>query len=138
MNRVLFILLFFLLFSSCNKEKRSNRYLAGDWEIKTYSEIIFDGTTNKYKLISGSAHFGDLKDKNEADFSIALSANNSSDTINRTISGVYSRRSLDTLELKMNDSIYLYDINRIFKTDLNLQGGIEPNRKGVYIMKKKK
>jgi hypothetical protein len=134
-KRILFSI--FLLLFSCNKEKHNNRLLAGDWEIRNYSEIIFDGTTNKFSLLSGSAHFDNLNGKAEANFSLTLYAVASSDTIDRNVSGVYSRRAIDTLELKMNDSIYLFDINRIFKTDLNLQGGLDPNRKGIYIMKKK-
>jgi len=122
---------------SCNKVKQGNRFLAGDWEIKNYSEIIFDGTTNKFNLVSGSAHFDNLNGKAEANFSLALCAVNNVDTVNRNISGVYARRAIDTLELKINNTVYLFDINRIFKKDLNLQGGFDLNRKGVYIMKKK-
>jgi len=136
MNKLILLSVLLLMFS-CNKVKQGNRFLAGDWEIKNYSEIIFDGTTNKFNLVSGSAHFDNLNGKAEANFSLALCAVNNVDTVNRNISGVYARRAIDTLELKINNTVYLFDINRIFKKDLNLQGGFDLNRKGVYIMKKK-
>lgn len=136
MNKIVLILALSILFS-CNKEKRSDKYLAGDWSIVNYSEIIFDGTTNKYDLISGSAHFDDLRGKSEANFALDVYATSINDTVEHKVSGIYSRRSLDKLEFKINDSIYLFDINRIFKNDLNLQGGLVPDRKGIYIMKKK-
>ncbi len=136
MNKVISIVFLLVLFS-CNKEKRNNKFLAGDWNIVDYSEIIFDGTTNEYNVVNGTAHFDDLRDKKEGNFTIDLYAVNSNDTVNHDVSGTFRRRSLDTLELKIDNSVYLFDINRIFKEDLNLQGGLLPNRKGVYIMKKK-
>ena len=136
MNRKALFILILILFS-CSKEKQCNRYLAGDWDIKNYSEIIFDGTINKYTLISGSAHFDNLKGKTEANFQLDLNAVSSFDTVERVLSGTYSRRSIDTLELAVNGNQYLFDINRIFKKDLNLQGGFDANRKGIFIMKKK-
>jgi hypothetical protein len=136
MNKIGYILILALLFS-CNKEKRYNKYLAGNWNIEDYSEVIFDGTLNKYTVINGEAKFDKLNGNSEAGFQLSFKALNNFDTVEKNLTGTYKRISLDTLEFNMDTVKYIMDINRIYKTDLNLQGGFEPNRKSIFIMKKK-
>ena len=130
MSKVLFFVMLSVLLS-CSKEKQSNKYLAGDWDIITYSEVIFDGTINKYDLISGSAHFDKLSGGTASNFQLNFKAVGSFDN------GTYKRRTIDTLEFNVDTEIYLFEITRIFKKDLNLQGGLAPDRKSIFIMKKK-
>jgi hypothetical protein len=59
------------------------------------------------------------------------------DTVEKTFNGTYKRRTIDTLEFNVDTEIYLFEITRIFKKDLNLQGGLAPDRKSIFIMKKK-
>jgi hypothetical protein len=134
MNKVVYLFLVLLL--SCNKEKRSNKYFAGDWDIMTYSEVIFDGTINKYNLISGSAHFEKLTGATESNFQLSFYAVGSFDTLEKKINGTYKRRTMDSLEFNFDTSTCIFEINRLFKTDMNLQGGMAPNRKSIFIMKK--
>lgn len=136
MNKVLFLLVAFLMFS-CNKEKRSDKYLAGDWDIVEYSEVIFDGTMNKYNLLSGEAHFDKLKGNSEANFQLSFKAIRNLDTLEKVLNGTYKRRTIDTLDFNLDTISYVFEISRIFKTDLNTQGGLAPDRKSIFIMKKK-
>jgi|TARA_R110000737_G_scaffold353481_1_gene405962 hypothetical protein len=136
MSKVLFFVMLSVLLS-CSKEKQSNKYLAGDWDIITYSEVIFDGTINKYDLISGSAHFDKLSGGTASNFQLNFKAVGSFDTVEKTFNGTYKRRTIDTLEFNVDTEIYLFEITRIFKKDLNLQGGLAPDRKSIFIMKKK-
>jgi hypothetical protein len=136
MNKIIFLGLVIFLFS-CNKEKKSSKYIAGDWEIRTYSEIIFDGTINKYDLLFGTAHFDKLIGNSESNFQIAFKATTSLDTVDKNLNGTYKRITLDSLEFHFDNEIYNFDIVRLFKTDMNIQGGLAPNRKSIFIMKKK-
>lgn len=135
MNKLFFVFVILTLVS-CNKEKKSNRLLSGNWKIVTYSEVIFDGTINQYNSVTGSAHFDKLNGSDSARFTLEFKAFGNLDTVEKKVDGYYSRLALDTLELRQNSSKFLFDINRLFKKDMNLQGGLAPNRKSIFIMKK--
>lgn len=137
MNKISTCVLSLFLLISCNKVKQKNNQMAGDWQVVSYGEIIFDGTMNKYILNSGTFHFDNLNDKSDANFQLDFSAYSDFDTVEYHLNGTYSRQSIDSITLKAGNEKYLFNIDRQFKTDMNFQGGFVPNRKSVFILKKK-
>ncbi|MFA7274793.1 MAG: hypothetical protein WC044_13065 [Crocinitomicaceae bacterium] len=137
MNKISTVVLLLLLSISCNKVKQKNKQMAGDWQIVTYGEIIFDGTLNKYTLNSGNIHFDNLNDHSDANFQLDFSAYSDFDTVEYHLNGTYSRQAIDSVTLKVGNEAYLFNVERQFKTDMNFQGGFVPKRKSVFILKKK-
>lgn len=110
--------------------------LVGDWKLASYSEVTYDGTIDKFEVRHGSAHFDMLIGNSIANFQLKFLAIHDFDTVEKNIFGVYKHQTIDTLILDFENNLHLFDINRLFKTDLNLQGGLAPNRKSIFILKK--
>ena len=109
----------------------------GEWEITSYSEIIFDGTTEIFNLNSGSASFSIDKKSKIGIAEINWNADNATDTSVLHFVGDFEQISLRELQFRAPNQTYDCHINRQLKKDMILEMVVHPNRKSVLVLKKK-
>jgi hypothetical protein len=122
---------------SCDKEKQSRKNLDGVWEITSYEEIIYDGTTEKFDLDSGMAIFTIDKKSKLGTVEIQWNADNAMDTSIFNFIGDFEQISLRDLQFRAPNQIYDCGINRQLKKDMILEMVVNPNRKSVLVLKAK-
>lgn len=137
MNRSLLFVLLVFLFVSCNKKKKSLRQLDGEWEITSYQESIFDGTTNFYDLIEGSANFETSKKSTEGRMKISWKAVFENDTTSFDFNGNFSQKALRELVLTSTADTMDCKISRQLKKNMTLKVTVNPDRRTLIHLKKK-
>lgn len=143
-NLVVFIL-FFVLFISCDKQKRSAKELAGEWEIKSIKKTDAQGLS-EYATCTGSMIFGSCDDHlAPCDYTLSLSftyPSGSGTTIqNGTFETVEKGDYMDITTLNSNNvetSKYNYRILTLTNTDLQLVFTDSAAIIREYIFKRKK
>lgn len=126
-----------MLAASCNKEKQSRKNLDGDWEITSYKEVIFDGTTEIFNLNSGSASFSIDKNNKLGIVDINWNADNATDTSVLNFVGDFEQISLYELQFRAPNQSHDCHIKRQLKKDMVLEMVVNPNRKSVLVLKRK-
>jgi hypothetical protein len=124
-------------FSACNKEKKSLRQIDGDWEITSYQEIVFDGTTAFFNLNSGSASFKSTKGSKEGTIDINWNATNTTDTSSFNLKGTFEQFTARELFLKSSLDSTKCIISRQLKKDMTLEFILNTNRKSIVQLKKR-
>ncbi len=122
---------------SCDKGKQSRKKLNGEWEITSYEEIIFDGTTEKFALNSGTATFSIDKKSKLGTVEINWNADNATDSAIFNFVGDFAQISLRELQFNAPNQTYDCHIDRQLKKDMILEMVVNPNRKSVLVLKRK-
>ena len=103
MNRAVVTCLFLFIAVSCNKVKRIEKKLAGDWEIIAYTFQNANGLSYKYPA-SGTFSFNDCESEYCA-YALQLNYEVNSNTLQKTSAGEYTMLSdAEYFELKRNNS----------------------------------
>ena len=109
----------------------------GNWEITSYNEVIYDGTTNKFVLNSGSASFKEIEKAKSGQVEMNWSATHENDTASFDFSGVFEQSSADKLLFSNGQDTIEVSISRQLKKDMTIEMVVNPNRKSIVILKKK-
>lgn len=117
-----------LLFISCDKQKRTAKDLAGEWEIKSIEKVDSQGLS-EYATCSGSMIFGSCSDHLEpCDYSLSITftyPSGSGVTIQHgTFDAIEKGDYMDVTTLNSNNeqtSTYKYRILTLTNTDLQLE-----------------
>ncbi len=99
--------------------------------------MIYDGTTNKFVLNSGSASFKETEKDKSGQVEINWSAIHQNDTALFTYSGPFEQASSNQLLIFEGQDTIEVNIARQLKKDMTLEFVVNSNRKSIVILKKK-
>ena len=144
-KQILFLSVFLMSLSSCDKQKRTTKKIDGEWEISVYKITDTEGLA-EYAVCSGSYVFNSCNNKSNAcDYTCNLTFDFPSNTGTSIETGTFEVLSdgefLDVTCLNsLNEiiSAYNYRILTLTKTDLQLEYSDLNSKLHSLIFKKKK
>ncbi len=136
MNRYLLLFILPLFISACNKEKKSLRHLNGKWEITSYQEIIFDGTTKFYDIVTEEAEFSSSSKSKTGKSTLAWKATNTMDTATFSFMGDFTQVNVELFALQSTSDTLECKITRQLKKDMSLELVVNQDRKSILHLRK--
>lgn len=144
-KQILFLSVFLMSLSSCDKQKRTTKKIDGEWEISVYKITDTEGLA-EYAVCSGSYVFNSCNNKSNAcDYTCNLTFDFPSNTGTSIETGTFEVLSdgefMDVTCLNsLNEiiSAYNYRILTLTKTDLQLEYSDLNSKLHSLIFKKKK
>jgi hypothetical protein len=144
-KNILFLFIFSLLITSCDKQKRTSKKIDGEWEITSYKLTDTEGLS-EYAVCSGSYIFNSCENKSAScGYSCAIAFEFPSITGTAIQSGIFEVLPdggyMDVTTINSSNiviSSYNYRILILTKTDLHLEFTDSTFKIHSLIFKKKK